>query len=104
MTWRYFRRDTEVATLYGLYRCPANGKRIFEQKLEDVHIYRQDGSWLGSQRNGLVDAELKGWFDPAQDEISEAHALLLMSKISSGQVSCGFEERIRRRRELGLEG
>ena len=33
MTWRYFRRDSEVATFDGLYRCPANGKRIVEQKL-----------------------------------------------------------------------
>lgn len=104
MAWRYFRRLSEVATLYGLYRCPANGKRIYQQKLEDVEIYRQDGSWLSNQRQKLIDAEVKGWFGESEDEISEEQALLLMSKISSGQVRYGFEEWIRQRREWGLEG
>jgi hypothetical protein len=104
MAWRYFRRDSEVATLYGLYRCPSNGKRIYEQKLEDVEIYRQDDSWLGGQRQKLLDAEVKGWFGESEDEISEEQALLLMSEISGGQVRYGFEEWVRSRRESGQEG
>ena len=104
MAWRYFRRLSEVGTLYGLYRCPANGRRIYEQTLEDVEIYRQDGSWLGGQRQKLIDGEVKGWFDESQDEISEEQALLLVSEISGGRVRYGFEEWVRQMREWGQEG
>jgi hypothetical protein len=104
MAWRYFRRLSEVGTLYGLYRCPANGRRVYEQRLEDVAIYREDGSWHDSQRQRLIDAELKGWFDEADDEISEERALSLMSEISAGRVKYGFEEWVRQMRERGQEG
>ncbi len=80
MEWRYFRWSRTAR--YQLYRFPANGKDLFRQKLDDVEIYRQDGSWHGGQREHLIDEVLKGWFDEGQDEISEEQAVLLMSEIS----------------------
>jgi len=89
--WRYFTLDLGTGRLHGMYRCPANGKGLHEQKLDDVEVYRRNGSWHGGQRNRLIDQSLKGWFDEEQDEIPEEQAILLMSKISDGEIYYGFE-------------
>jgi hypothetical protein len=34
--WRYFGRDSATASIYQIYRCPSNGKRIAQQALIDV--------------------------------------------------------------------
>jgi hypothetical protein len=96
MAFRYFRRTSEVGTLYGLYRCPKNGRSLRQQALADVEIYRQDGTWLDSQRERLWEAEVSGWFDETSDEISEDQASQLMSQITSGEVVTGFERWIQR--------
>ena len=57
-----------------IYRCPSNGKPIFQQSLEDVHLLLKDGTWRTNMRNVLTDELLNGWFDEADDEISGQEA------------------------------
>jgi hypothetical protein len=81
MVWRYFALYPGTNRLQGLYRCPDNGKKLFEQNLADVEIYRGDGGWQGGQRQRLLHEVQRGWFDEIQDEISEEQAILLMDEI-----------------------
>ncbi len=92
MVWRYFALYPGTNLLHGLYRCPANGKKLFEQNLADVEVFTRGGNWHGSQRERLFHEVQRGWFDETQDEISEEQAILLMSKICNGQVYYGFEK------------
>ena len=81
MVWRYFALYPGTNRLQGLYRCPANGKKLFEQNLADVEVYRRDAGWDGGQRERLFHEVQRGWFDETQDEISEEQAILLMGEI-----------------------
>ncbi len=59
-----------------IYRWPANGKRLAEQKLAEVEMFfATENSWRGNQRERLLNQSIKGWFDETQDEISEEKAL-----------------------------
>ncbi len=65
--WRYFRGGEANR----IYRCPANGKRIRDQAISDVHLLWRDGSWREGHRHEVVSEMLKGWFVEQTDEISE---------------------------------
>jgi hypothetical protein len=74
--WRYFGRDSRVGNgVIEIYRCPSNGKPVHQQRLEDVHLLLKDGTWRTNMRNALNDELLKGWFDEADDELSEQQAI-----------------------------
>lgn len=83
MVWRYFALYPGTNWLQGVYRCPANGRRLHEQSLDDVEVYRRDGDWHSGQRQRLIHEIQRGWFDETQDEISEEQAILLMVEIDS---------------------
>ena len=69
--WRYFGRDSMLGTVYEIYRCPANGKRLEMQRHEDVYLLLDDGSWR-SNMLGRISREIhNGDFSEKCDEISE---------------------------------
>lgn len=69
--WRYFLRDNE---LLEIYRCPKNGKRLDQQRLEDVWIRNEDGTWSSNMMSRILDVIMKGWFNETTDEITEQQA------------------------------
>jgi len=73
--WRYFGRDSNGATVFEIYRCPANGKNIEFQRHEDVQLLLQDGSWRPNMQRVLTDEIYVGKFDETIDEISEEKAM-----------------------------
>jgi|LakMenEpi03Aug12_release.lakeMendotaPanAssembly.Ray.scaffolds.fasta_scaffold626078_2 hypothetical protein len=75
--WRYFLRDYELEEVY---LWPNNGKKLHQQKLEDVQLLFEDGSWNSNYRERLLDVTIKGWFAETQDEISEQEAMSLYEK------------------------
>jgi hypothetical protein len=89
MTYRYFKATSGGGTMTSIYRCPANGKGVFEQSPADVEEYRSDGTWAGSQREKLWKEASSGWFAESDDEISADRAVQLMSKISEAARQSG---------------
>lgn len=73
--WRYFGRDSNGPTVFEIYRCPANGKRINFQRHEDVQLLLKDGSWRPNMQRVLMDEISDGQFDEKLDEISEEEAM-----------------------------
>src|SRR5579883_3493640 len=82
--WRYFGRDPGTGKFCEIYRCPANGKSVLQQKLEDVQLLLKDGNWRSNMKNELVDASIKGWFDESSDELSEEEAMDYFQKWQAG--------------------
>jgi hypothetical protein len=72
--WKYFGRESGTGRFYEVYRCPANGKRLIDQELEDVYVLLRDGSWRPNMREILIDEMCKGYFSERDDEISEQKA------------------------------
>lgn len=68
-----------------IYRCPANGKPVDQQKLEDVYLLLKDGTWRSDMRNILVDEIFKGKFDEENDEIPEEEAKTYYREWQTGQ-------------------
>ena len=79
MQWRYFRGSGQELAIY---RWPANGKSLAEQRLADVELYGRDGKWRGNQRERLIKEEVSGWFSERDDEISEQQAVALMERLA----------------------
>lgn len=67
--WRYFGRDSR-GKVFEIYRCPANGKKIEKQALEEVYVLLADGTWRSNMREVLVGEMMKGWFDEDDAELS----------------------------------
>jgi hypothetical protein len=79
MKWHYYKYSSLGPE--DVYRCPDNGKTLFEQSIADVEVYKADGTWRGHQRQVLWEESCKGWFSEKQDEIPEEEALSRMAKI-----------------------
>ncbi|VAZ77296.1 hypothetical protein [Mycobacterium persicum] len=82
--WKYFGRDAMTGRVIEIFRCPDNGKRLYQQRLEDVHLLLKDGTWRKNMKIALLDDLVEGRFDERGDEISERDA---MNYYSSWQQS-----------------
>jgi hypothetical protein len=78
LQWRYFCGPEQTLAVY---RWPANGKGLAEQRLAEVEVFCSDGKWRGNQREVLTKEEVSGWFSESIDEISEEQAAALMVQI-----------------------
>lgn len=72
--WRYFKRDSMTGEVYEIYRCPANGMPVEDQKHGDVYLLLEDGNWRPNMKQVLVNEIMNGQFDDPSDEISEEEA------------------------------
>jgi hypothetical protein len=83
--WRYFGLSSDTSKIFEIYRCPANGKRVEHQKLQDVYVVLlSDGSWRPNMKRWLLDEILKGWFHEKEEEISEQRMQELYSTWRAG--------------------
>jgi len=82
MEWRYFGRTAGLDRILEIYRCPSNGKSLFEQDERAIQRIRRSGSWefdpIGER--AIANEEATGWFDEETNEISEDEANELIEK------------------------
>jgi hypothetical protein len=71
--WRYFWIGEDEHTEM-VYRWRANGKALRHQEREDIQVFGTNGKWLVTERAGILNVELNGWFREDTDEISEEEA------------------------------
>jgi hypothetical protein len=78
--WRYFKVNYGGSDQKDIFRCPANDKKVYQQKLADVEVCLPNGEWLNSVRETLSKEATSGWFDEVQDEITEDEAQSLIKQ------------------------
>jgi hypothetical protein len=81
--WKYYILDDGAGMPYEIYRLRNNGKSFCsDQEPGSLFLARSDGSWSNHKDDirGLLNASMRGDFDPDESEVSEAKALELLTE------------------------